>query len=333
MDAPGARGSAAGQDRGGRSAAIDACRVLAAVLVIWIHATSDVVFDGSVEHRTLGYVGVPFFTAAAVLFAVRQSFRGAGLGAMLSARARRIVVPFLIWAGFYWLVTDVGFGLMMNGEPLRWSWNEAFKGFTWHLWFLPFVFVMGASATVAGKAASRNRWVSAAAALGAVFAAGGLWGEQATWDLDPRRWPYELPVALVSFALAVAMQRGWVRVPRSLWFAGACWLGVLGLMAYGLAAGEPPARRPAQAAGVLMLVAAVATPDRLVPSWLSRLGGLGFGVYVVHLVILQSFMKLLSRDGAWTPGESLAVFAATVVLSFGAVWIGKRTPVARAVLP
>jgi hypothetical protein len=29
----------------------------------------------------------------------------------------------------------------------------------------------------------------------------------------------------------------------------------------------------------------------------------------------------------------VAAFAATVVLSFGAVWIGKRTPVVRAVLP
>jgi peptidoglycan/LPS O-acetylase OafA/YrhL len=333
MIAPGTTDTARSHDPGGRSVAIDACRVLAAVLVIWIHATSDVVFDGAVEHRTLGYVGVPFFTAASVLFAVRQSFRGAALGAMLSARARRILVPFLIWAGFYWVVTDLAFGLVMRGEPLRWSWSEAFKGFTWHLWFLPFVLVMGVVAAIAGRAASRSVAVSAVAALGAVFAAGGLWGVRATWDLDPRRWPYEMPVALVSFALAVAMQRGWVRVPRSVWFAGLCWAGVLGLMVYGLAWGEPPARRPAQAAGVLMLVAAVATPDRLAPAWLSRLGGLGFGVYVVHLVILQSLMKLLSRDGAWTPGEAVAAFAATVVLSFGAVWIGKRTPVVRAVLP
>jgi peptidoglycan/LPS O-acetylase OafA/YrhL len=320
-------------DAGGRSAALDACRVVAAVLVIWTHATSGVVLHPELAHRTLGYFGVPFFTAAAVLFAVRQAFRGATVGSMFSARVRRIMVPFVVWAGVYWVLTDLVFGRLMSGKPLVWSWTEASKGFTWHLWFLPFVFVMGVGAGVAGWASARSERAAWVICVAALFSAGGLLHVAADDLLDPRRWPYELPVVLVTLAFAVALQRGWVRVARSAWVAGPLWAAVLGLAVYGLLEGEPPARRPAQAAGVLSLVACVATPDRWVPGWLSRLGTLGFGVYVAHLVLLQTLLRVLGRDGTVTPAEAVATFAATVVLTYAGVWLGKRTPVVRAVLP
>ncbi len=321
-------------DAGARSRSIDACRVLAAVLVIWIHSTTMVVFDPSIRHTTLGYLGVPFFTAAAVLFAVRQSFRGGSAGSLIAARVRRIAVPFVVWAGVYWIATDLVFGRLMNGVSLVFDWREATKGFTWHLWFLPFVFVVGIGAVLIARVSVRSAALTAVFAAAAAFGAGALLHVPAGWELDPRRWPYELPVALTTLALALAMQRGWVRVPRSAGLAAALWLGVLGLAAYALLEGSPPARRPGQAAGVLMLVAALATPDRFVPAWLARLGSLGFSVYVVHVLFLQVLIQLMERrSGPLTPADAVLLFVSTVVLSFFASWLGKRTPVVRRVFP
>ncbi|MEM9661299.1 MAG: acyltransferase [Planctomycetota bacterium] len=319
--------------RGPRSRGIDACRVLAAVLVIWIHATSAVEFHPSIRHTTLGYLGVPFFTAAAMLFAVRQSYGGATATTLVVARIRRILVPFAVWAAVYWLITDLVFGRLMNGVPLEFDWREAMKGFTWHLWFLPFVFAVGVGAVLVARASVRSVTLTAAFVLAALFGAGALLGVPAGSDLDIRRWPYELPVALVSLAMALALRRGWLQIPRRVWTAGVLWLGVISLAVYALLEGQPPARRAGQAAGVLMLIAALATPDRCVPMWLARLGSLGFSVYVVHVVILQVLLNLLERDGVLTPAEALAVFSATVVLSFAVSWAGKRTPLVRRVLP
>lgn len=316
-----------------RSRGIDACRVLAAVLVIWIHATSGVHFSPLIVHTMLGLIGVPFFTAAAMLFAVRHAYRGVALSALVMSRVRRILIPFVIWAVFYWVASDLIFGRILSGVPLTFEWREAMKGFTWHLWFLPFVFVMSTLAVLISRVTVRTAAVAAGAALCAILGAVAVFGVPATSDVSFARWPYELPVALVSLAGALAMQRRWVRVRTSGVVAATLWLGVVVFAVYGLLEGEPPARRSAQAAGVLMLAAALATPDRFIPEWLARLGSLGYSVYVVHVVILQVTMMLLERGGPLTPAGALTLFVITVVLSFIAAWLGKRTPIVRRAFP
>jgi len=102
---------------------------------------------------------------------------------------------------------------------------------------------------------------------------------------------------------------------------------------FGTVALDDGSRRLAQAAGVAMLLACLSWPTRCVPAWLVWVGSLGFGMYVVHYMFHLASSRVVGRDGLTTPAEGLAAFAFTLVGSLVAVWVLRRLPVVRQLLP
>ncbi|MEO0630585.1 MAG: acyltransferase family protein, partial [Planctomycetota bacterium] len=135
----------------GRNAGLDAGRAMAAACVMFIHTNAAAELDG-IAHYQIGYVGVPFFAAASVVFMVRRVFDGVDAAAAVSMSVRRLLRPFLIWSAMYFAATYLVSGWLVNGVTPRLSWADVLRGSGgWHLWFLPYILCVGLAAMVAAE--------------------------------------------------------------------------------------------------------------------------------------------------------------------------------------
>lgn len=323
---------------GERNLGIDAGRVLAALFVIWVHTTANVELDG-VAHHQIGFVGVPFFTAAAVLFTTQRVFRGTGTPAMLATSIKRILWPFVVWATIYFVASYIVSGWLLGGVRPSLTFTDVITGAGgWHLWFLPYIFAVGLAAMALASVARRSVVASIAVMLGA--------GGACVWLLlayDPspsavarsglRRWPFEAPVALAALVIGLGIFRGWIVMPRRVAVSAVFWLCFAAVIVVGLFDAGDWARRLAQLAGVLMLLGCLTWPSALVPGALGRLGSLGYGVYVVHYLFVLALLRVTERDGVVSPAEGLASFAIVAVCSFLSVWLVRKLPMVRRLLP
>jgi Acyltransferase family len=112
----------------GRNGLIDYGRLLAALGIVWFNAQGP--------YDRIAYIALPFFL---VLLALPST-------SSLSARAKRLLLPFLIWSVVFAML-NTALALKNNSPPFEWwRWNMILSG-TWvHLWFLPFAFLVAAVA-------------------------------------------------------------------------------------------------------------------------------------------------------------------------------------------
>lgn len=315
---------------GERLAGVDAGRTVAAAGVVFTHwiATSEAVWL-----RPIGLIGVPFFISAAVLLTVRQSFTGRRSVGMVMVRARRVLVPYVVWSCIYFVLTYGISGWLLGGRVPRPPATDYIDGFGGHLWFLPLVFLIGA-ATIGASVIARASVVGSGVVVAVSIASGAAL--VVLTEPDPgnlARWPYELPVACFVLACAVSQERGWVRVPRSVWLGLVGCAAVVGLVVWQIRFGEIPARRACQAAGVLMLLAGVAMPSRWVPTWFAGLGRLSYGVYISHTVVILVLHRALGGRGELSTAALLGLYPLVVSGAFVFAWMLKRAPGFRRLMP
>ena len=108
----------------GRNGLIDYGRLLAAFGIVW--------FNAQAPGDRIAYIALPFFL---VLLALPST-------STLSARARRLLVPFVVWSVIYAML-NTALSVKVSAPPFEWwRWNMLLSG-TWvHLWFLPFAFMV-----------------------------------------------------------------------------------------------------------------------------------------------------------------------------------------------
>lgn len=108
----------------GRNGLIDYGRLLAAFGIVW--------FNAQAPGDRIAYLGLPFFL---VLLALPST-------STLSARARRLLIPFVVWSLIYAMLNTA---LALKGSAPSfgwWEWNMLLSGTWLHLWFLPFAFMV-----------------------------------------------------------------------------------------------------------------------------------------------------------------------------------------------
>ena len=283
----------------------DLVRFLAVIGVVWLHVTYHGALIGWAE---LGRFAVPFFAGAGVYLAY-GSLRRHGHVTMLQyaqARFRRVYVVFLGWSVIYlgvrWanalLVSHTG---TVHTTLIDFLWNgEAF-----HLWFLPFIFLATIGAFALAKLMSAALWMrvplvlilfwlTLTIALSPVPVVVSKLGYDALLSYE------SLPACFIALVLVLveirlkgpAAEPG-LSVPRLVtggllvvfWLVSALALGFRENLVLATAAGF----------GFLLVSLGWSTTARMPVT--AHLGSISFGIYLVHLLFVETIYQLLPRIG------------------------------------
>lgn len=312
-----------------RILAIDAGRLVATFGIVWVHVSEAQGLPA--RAAALGRFGTSFYIASAVLMSALPFFRVPGRPArdVIRQRARRLLVPFLLWSAIYaafYLGTMLPQGYPLAKVVSLWG---PLAGTAPHLWFLPFAFLASTlCATLMPRLLAWPErtlaWTMVACALGSYFFSYGLLlptldhGGLATWSLVRLgRYIEEAPLALTAI-FAVAWY-GKARVRLGQWGARgrrrlATRLGlafILVQMAYFFAL-EPlrhlfwtEVRAFANVLGALWLAICVALRKNRPIAWLARFGRATYFAFLVHQLLLDLVKVPLER----LPGHGGAPFA------------------------
>ena len=106
-----------------RNGLVDYGRFIAALGIVW--------FQTQALGERIAYAALPLF-----LILLSMPF-----GADIATRARRLLVPFVIWSGIF-AVVQVVFALKYHAAVFGWwEWHMLLTGTWMHLWLLPFAFL------------------------------------------------------------------------------------------------------------------------------------------------------------------------------------------------
>ena len=298
-----------------RHGATDVLRIAAVIPVIYYHA--------GVLAQLPALIGMHALIAAAVIFAARPS-RGTAFE-VVRKRLDRLLLPWVVF-GVWHLLTAVRSG--------HYSSYMLLIGGSLHLWFVPFIFVI--TAAVALYCRTRP-WPTG-------------WGRVVAWSIPalvaihvecratpwleklPPWWQFfdGLTAALVAAAVLSTPGRALNKAAVALAIAVASvplWLPwrTATMMTVSPAGG-----------GTLLFVLV-----SLLPAGANRLtdflGRASFGLYLMHMVVLFGFFRIVSRLQHKTPKDfepaTVALCAtATVIVSLIAIAIIERTPARKIVM-
>jgi peptidoglycan/LPS O-acetylase OafA/YrhL len=270
---------------------VDLLRVVSAVAIVWFHA------DLYIPGKSIAHGGLSVFLMLAFMFVSPPATSWDGWTRYVTKRSRRLLRPFAAWAVFYALLKM----RVMKATPAEFAaaitWNDVFGGFSDHLWFLLFVFVV--SALLAA-----TRWPKAS--IGALVAISLLIGAQTQrpWA----EWQYSIPVVLVALLVR----------EKKLLLSGA----VLCTWVVLVDARSHVADAISHSVGYIALLAVLGM-QLAENKKLAALSGLTLGVYLIHPFMFSLVFKFM-------PGASMYARFAIGVLGAAAITaLMKKIPFAR----
>jgi peptidoglycan/LPS O-acetylase OafA/YrhL len=309
--------------------AIDLARFLAALGIVWDHARAP--------YADIGYLSLALFLILTSYFALgsfdRADARGQASG-FWAARAKRILVPWLVWCAFYkalqYYMADDPWAVPLLSDPF-----SLMLGSWVHLWFLPFVMIALVIVPWVARHVQgpRDMWIFAAVLI-LVGAGAGWLHRHAGWPEPWPQWWFSIPLFLYGLFVALGrrLNMGWMPVGVA-FVASVVTVGVEpGFEAF-LAEFGDPGKLSTHITGpgfasVQMFLAAVVFEIvwriNIRGAWPTWLAGFAFGIYVLHPFFMLVAFKLFGPevDRAWA-----ALF--TMAAAFAATWAMQRVPYAR----
>lgn len=281
---------------------IDLFRFICAAWVIWIHVPQSDYFLPSVSSTRFR---MAFFTLLAVFFQLYTfDRREHPFLQYFVTRFRRVYLPFLAWVVIY-VPVRLLFKTVVTHDPFPMLSPLLLIFGYLHLWFLPFVFLVGlAIYPLAQFAVHHQRWWGYFIIGGAVLAiAGALFIRPIAQRLLPdHTYVIELlPCVPLGFSCyfmwcrtrALALPRGLIAAVALIFFAA--------MVAIQLHSAPLPITECLAALG--LLVAALQPLKVPLTGWLGRLGRYAFGMYVVHFLFIGMCIFLrtsvLSLKPSW----------------------------------
>jgi len=128
-----------------RLVGIDLCRGLSAFAVILVHSGDETwgipISNQAIQFRYLFYYAVPFFLAAFFFFSMKKLPLALD-GKFWQKKLRRIVIPYLLWSGFYVVSKTVMFSLTQDTQQIQKLLSDPVAiifcgGASYHLYFIP----------------------------------------------------------------------------------------------------------------------------------------------------------------------------------------------------
>jgi surface polysaccharide O-acyltransferase-like enzyme len=294
-----------------RNETIDVVRFFAAAGVVFVHAAYSETFHNTWDN--LFRFAVPFYLFASLYFQAISLRRNPNrsLNAYVVGRFKRLYLPFLVWSVIYILARDAKRVLLQGMPAVELNPSMLWKGTEYHLWFLPFLLGVSVAQAIVHRTLlqrdARWRWV-----LGAVFIAAGFICAVAPM---PAHWSeiYDNPT--------YTYVQWWRALPSACWALSFAWImtagpmvlsisSTIGFIGIGLAvtcllkqALQGLQLIPRALTGLGCMLAALAPWSTSCLSTLARLGRSGYGIYLSHVLIVESVRAIWSRanlpSSAW----------------------------------
>jgi surface polysaccharide O-acyltransferase-like enzyme len=304
---------------GGKSApqidSLNLLRIVAAIAVVWIHVPESESLKGlAIACR----FAVPAFTAVSV-FLMALSVSGKSTTNVIryeSNRAWGIYRLFLIWNTIYLIARVAKHLLISGGDAIRLGFSTIFvAGLAEHLWYLPFIALLGLVMALPLRGFIQLKFVPAAAwSIGLLMAgvAASYLSVSIRVDIEHHPLSYfaslalgTLPAALFAFPVAwvwnqyAAMRRNYRASAVAIVLAALC-------LAVSLKSSQ--ANLWHNVSGILFLVAALFCSDAKFGDQIRLLGTLALPVYLIHVLLVEGIQAVGHR---WH-FRSSAVFDVTV---------------------
>lgn len=301
-----------------RFAGLDVLRFVSAVLIVYLHTTGAT----SLQYTNRSTrIAVPFFTAAGVMLAFLSGRKpGRSLARYSRLRVARVYLPFLVWVLIYYVVGIAGGWVKGRGQldaggwELNWRWLT--DGNVHHLWFLPFICVVGIVVFAAARLLTPRPRAARGVAVGLLVLGGWtavmpapMWA-RAAGDVvglgynTASAWFWVLAVLLwMDTAGRLALPRvctGWVA-----WLLLAVCVVLQAI--YGRIIGLE------NIAGVALLAVGLGRlPGQDWAGW-ATLGGWAYGIYLVHIVFVETLQDVVTMLGYTETGfVTVAIFIASL---------------------
>jgi peptidoglycan/LPS O-acetylase OafA/YrhL len=327
----------------------DLVRAAAATSVIWVHIGRSAEWR---EHNltAAGSWGTAFLNSLAGFFVVWALTKRGALSAPRFALHRiwRLYGSFLIWCGIYLfarVVNYAAFGkvssLALPGQGLS-GWERlraclseagivAFFGTTYHLWFLPYLLIITLLTlplvvlSVRSRAAMLNGATLFALATLVLLLAPEPWWVAAS-DLRYIALSHiylRSPGYLTGLAFGLWIAAGFR--PRVTMHTALACIGLVALAMYLSLTTELPRHLLNRAGATAAFIVAFAPWRGRVATAIGRVGRLGFGVYLCHVLFIEGYYAC-AHAMHMPPNLTvdLSVFGLSVISSFGAAYALSR---------
>ena len=337
---------------------IDLCRGIAAYAVILVHSGDTTwgvpVDETATTFRLAFYFAVPFFLAAAFFFMVKKS--GVGLSRRFwFSRVKRLAVPYLIWSGLYIVLRSSHAYFGAGVEAVRAYLDDPlalllFGGASYHLYFLPLLFV-GTLSILAVGCIERRQSPLIFAGLSLVFLAlsqlasssgnGFQLGEYIAFEplfskaFGEANQPYLLRFFLVSLAwLLRCLPYAFMAksLDRLIVVKGGAWvcclqLRMAGLFTFGLAnalGSDLPreVRAFCMAFGLLIFSLSISKYLKRFSTPIVSIGRCSFGIYLMHPIVMNLVKPAISKlDVGLSDRVTIASMLCISLSSFALSWL------------
>lgn len=181
-----------------RNAVLDHARLWAAFGIVWFHAKAP--------GAGIGYAALPFFAMLLICLALPGAARQAP-GAFTRGRARRLLVPWLVWSAVYAALKLVEVALTDKPLASEFAPWMLLTGPAIHLWFLPFAFLASLAlyplARLPRPVARQGFDPVLPVLVGATLAALALW-QGAALPVPFQQWAFVAPATILALAFARA---------------------------------------------------------------------------------------------------------------------------------
>lgn len=315
------------KERPARRVAFDIARLLAAYGIVWLHTPRSDALAGT---SVLARFAVPFFVFATIFF-VFESLRNhpeRTFGRYCKNRVLRIYVPFLAWCGIYLLFKGVK-SILLPDQPNEYPGIELlWTGSFYHLWFMPFILVVSLIAFLVAKMTLPSQRTSGIVA--AVFFVVGVVLAALPLPIEPTAEAYEYvslifnatPAVLIGISLALfygllgkLVERRGTTLVGLLLFIG------MTITVYYVGRG----RLFETFAGLGFMLMALAPLQAPWVARIAKLGGLAYGIYLSHLLLIKVAEAVAQKvDLAQNWELDLGVFLFAAVGSTFFAWILSR---------
>jgi len=277
-------------------------RIVAAIAVVWIHVPESEPLKGTTIWCRFA---VPAFTAVSV-FLMALSVKGKSATGVIRYECNRawgIYRLFLIWNGIYLLARIAKHFFLSGGDAIRLGFSSIFVvGLAEHLWYLPFIALLGLVIALPLRAFVQLKSGPAMAlSIGLLLA--GLVANYGSMSIriDIEHHPLSyivclalgtLPAALITLPIAWVWNQN-AAIRRNFGLSAAA--GILAGLCLAASLKSSQANLWQNFSGILFLVAALFCSGAELGDPIRFLGNVALPVYLIHVLLIEGIQAMAHR--------------------------------------